>query len=55
MMRKYSITYFQVDCMFFQHKDGMAMGSSLSAIFSNIYMEHSEILALDPTQYKPLL
>jgi hypothetical protein len=29
--------------------------NSLSAIYSNIYMEHSEILALDPTQYKPSL
>jgi hypothetical protein len=30
----------------FQKKDGMAMESSLSAIISNIYMQHSEELAL---------
>ncbi|PNF20184.1 hypothetical protein B7P43_G16972 [Cryptotermes secundus] len=40
-------TYFQVDDKFFQQKDGMAMGNSLSPIVSNIFMEHSEKLALD--------
>jgi hypothetical protein len=39
-------TYFQVDDRFFQQKDGMAMGSSLSPIVSNIYMEHFEKLAV---------
>jgi hypothetical protein len=37
----------QVDDKFFQQKDGMAMGSSLSPIISNIFMEHFEKLALD--------
>jgi hypothetical protein len=32
-------TYFEVD-KFFQQKDSMAMGSSLSPIVSNFYMEH---------------
>jgi hypothetical protein len=45
-------TYFQVDDKFFQQKDGMAMGSSVSPIVSNIFMEHFEILALDSTQHK---
>jgi hypothetical protein len=44
-----------VDDKFFQQKDGMAMGSSLSPISSNIYMEHSEKVALDSTQHKPSL
>jgi hypothetical protein len=48
-------TYFQVDDKFFHHKDGMAMGSSLSPIVSNIFMEHFEELALDSAQYKPSL
>jgi hypothetical protein len=39
-------TYFQVDDKFFQQKDDMAMGSSLSLIINNIYMEHFEKLAL---------
>jgi hypothetical protein len=39
-------TYFQVDDKFFQQKDGMAIGSSLSPIVSNIYMEHFEKLAV---------
>jgi hypothetical protein len=47
-------TYFQVDVKFFQQKDGMAMGSSLSPIVSNI-MEHFEKLALDSAQHKPSL
>jgi hypothetical protein len=39
--------YFQVDDKFFQQKDVMAMGSSLSPTVSNIFMEHFEKLALD--------
>jgi hypothetical protein len=34
-------TYFQAD-KFFQQKDGMATGSSLSPIMSNISMEYFE-------------
>jgi hypothetical protein len=48
-------TYFQVDNKFFQQKDGMAMGSSVSSIFGNIYMEHFEKLAFDLAQHKPSL
>jgi hypothetical protein len=48
-------TYFQADDRFYQQKDGMAMGSSLSPIVSNIYMEHFEKLALDSEQQKPSL
>jgi hypothetical protein len=33
----------------------MAMGSSLSPIVSNIFMEHFEKLALDSAQHKPWL
>jgi hypothetical protein len=44
-----------VDDKFFQQKDCMAMGSSLSLIVSNIFMEHSEKLALDSAQHKPLV
>jgi hypothetical protein len=48
-------TYFQVNDRFCQQKDGMAMGSSISPIVSNIYMEHFEKLALDSAQNKPSL
>jgi hypothetical protein len=48
-------TYLQVDDKFFQQKDGMAMGSSLSLIVSNIYMENFEKFALDSGQHKPSL
>jgi hypothetical protein len=42
-----------VDDRFFQQKDGMAMGSSLSPIVSNNFMEYLEKLALDSAQHKP--
>jgi hypothetical protein len=42
-------TYFQADDMFFQQKDGMALGE-LSPIISNICMVHFEKLALDLAQ-----
>jgi hypothetical protein len=47
--------YFQGDDKFFLQKDGMVMGSSLSPIVSNIFMENFEKLALDSAQYKPSL
>jgi hypothetical protein len=40
-------TCYQVDSKFFQQKDGMAMGSSLSPIISDVCMKHFEKLALD--------
>jgi hypothetical protein len=48
-------TYFQLDVKFFQQKDGMATGSSLSSIMSNIFMDHFEKLVLDSAQHKPSL
>jgi hypothetical protein len=46
-------TVFKVDDKFFQHKGGMAVGSSLSPIVRNIYIKHFEKLALDSAQYQP--
>ena len=46
-------TYFQVDNKFFQQKDGMAMGNSLSPIVCDLYMVHFEKLALDSALFKP--
>jgi hypothetical protein len=46
-------TYFQVNHKFFQQKDGMAMGNSLSPIVCDLYMSHFEELALDSSTYKP--
>jgi hypothetical protein len=48
-------TYFQVDDGFFQQKDSMAMGSSLSPIVSSIYLEHFEKTSLESAQHKPSL
>jgi hypothetical protein len=38
---------YQVDNKFFQQKDGMAMGNSLSPIVSDVCRKHFEKLALD--------
>jgi hypothetical protein len=47
--------YFQVDDKFFEQKDGVTTGGSLSPIVSNIYIKHFEKLALDSAQRKPSL
>jgi hypothetical protein len=45
--------YFQFEDTFDQQKEGMAVGNSLSPVVSNIFMEHSEEIALDTANYKP--
>jgi hypothetical protein len=46
-------TYFQFDDKFYRQKEVMAMGTSLSEVVSNIFMEHSEEIALDTADNKP--
>jgi hypothetical protein len=46
-------TYFQVHQKFFQQKDGMEMGNSLSSIVCELYMNHFEELALDSSPNRP--
>lgn len=46
-------TYFQFEDTFYQQKEGMAMGNSLSPVVSNIFMEHFEEIAIDTAEYKP--
>jgi hypothetical protein len=45
--------YFQYDDKFCQQKEDMAMGNSLSLVVSNIFMEHSEEIALDTADHRP--
>jgi hypothetical protein len=45
-------TYFQFEDRFYQQKEGMTMGNSLSPVVSNIFMEHFEEVALDTAEYK---
>jgi hypothetical protein len=45
-------TYFQVQDVFCQQKDGMAMGSSLRMVVSNIFMEHFEKLAVNMMEHR---
>jgi hypothetical protein len=46
-------TYFKVDKKFYEQNEGMAMGSPLSPVMSNIFMETFEQLALSTAQQKP--
>jgi hypothetical protein len=39
-------SYFQFEDTFYQQKEGMTMGNSLSPAVSNIFMEHFEEIAL---------
>jgi hypothetical protein len=45
--------HFQSEDEFYQQKEGMAMGNSLSLVVSNIFKEHSEEIALDTADHKP--
>ncbi|GJQ84395.1 hypothetical protein Trydic_g3871 [Trypoxylus dichotomus] len=46
-------TYFQVDNKFHQQEFGMAMGSPLSSVLSNIYLDEFEGRAMDSYELKP--
>ncbi|KAJ4426021.1 hypothetical protein ANN_27648 [Periplaneta americana] len=48
-------TYFVFNNRLFQQNEGMAMGSPLSSLISNIYMEYFEELALSTASHKPTL
>jgi hypothetical protein len=43
-------TYFQIDDKFYKQKEGMAVGSPLSLVVSNIFMETFEQLTLTTAQ-----
>jgi hypothetical protein len=45
-------TYFQVGDKFFQQNNDMAMGSSLSLVISNIFMQHYEEVVFDTAHHK---
>jgi hypothetical protein len=45
-------TYFQVDDKFYEQKERVAMGGSVSPVVSNIFVETFEQLALTTTQQK---
>ena len=47
-------TYFKWQGKFHEQKEGQAMGSPLSPVTSNIFMEHFETKALDAYHLKPV-
>jgi hypothetical protein len=48
-------TYFQVEDRFYRQKSSVAMGSSLSPVISNIFIEYFEELALSSVPHKPAM
>ena len=48
-------TYFQFKEHFYVQSEGTAMGSLLSPIIANLYMEHFESVALESPQLQPKL
>ena len=46
-------TYFQYNGSIYERKDGAAMGSPVSAVIANLYMEEFEEWAIATATYKP--
>uniref|UniRef100_A0A1B6MI77 Reverse transcriptase domain-containing protein n=1 Tax=Graphocephala atropunctata TaxID=36148 RepID=A0A1B6MI77_9HEMI len=46
-------TFFYFDGKFYEQIDGAAMGSPLSPVAANLYMEHFEKMALKTSNLKP--
>jgi len=46
-------TYFSVDGQFYEQTDGVAMGSPLSPVIANFYMEDFEMKAIKKATHKP--
>ena len=46
-------TYFSYQGVFYEQKEGAAMGSPVSAVVANMYMEFFEELALETSPVKP--
>jgi hypothetical protein len=46
-------TYFCVEGQFYEQTDGVAMGSTLSPLIANFYMEDFEIKAIETANHKP--
>ena len=48
-------TYFQYNGSIYEQKDGAAMGSPVSAVIANLYMESFEEQAIPTSSYKPTI
>ena len=48
-------TYFQYNGSIYEQKDGAAMGSPVSAVIANLYMESFEEQAINTSSYKPTI
>jgi retron-type reverse transcriptase len=47
-------TYFCSDGQFYEQTDGVAMGSPLSLVIANLFMEYFEKKAIGQATYKPV-
>ena len=48
-------TYFRYNSCYYEQKEGAAMGSPVSAVVANLYMEHFEQIALNSALHRPRL
>ena len=48
-------TYFQFQGRYFEQLQGAAMGSYISPIVANLYMEDFEIKAIHTAEYPPMI
>jgi retron-type reverse transcriptase len=46
-------TYFYIDGQFYEQTDGVAMGSPLSPVITNFYIEGFERKVIEKATYKP--
>jgi hypothetical protein len=54
LFRHVRTSFFMSDGQFYEQADGMAMGSPLSPVIANFFMEHFEETALKGANHKPL-
>jgi hypothetical protein len=47
-------SFFRFNCQFYEQTDGVAMGSPLSPVIANYFMEYFEEISLQTATHKPL-
>ena len=50
-----SVTYFYIDGQMYEQREGVGMGSPMSAVVADLYMDHFKQLALESAPSRPRL